>query len=171
MGEVETFAGKGATPQDTEPIQIHTDDYGAVLLRFRGGARGCFYVSQVSPGRKYRVAFEIAGQDRTLAWKSEQCEELWIGRRAEANQLLLRDPSLLSSAAAAGSDYPGGHNEGYPDTFKMCFRNFYRTIASDELSAPSYPTFVDGHRDILLCDAILHSHKSGGWVNVVGAEA
>jgi predicted dehydrogenase len=165
-GEVETFAGKGATAQETESIPIYTEDYGAVLLRFRGGARGCFYVSQISPGRKYRVAFEIAAQHRTLAWNSERCEEMWIGRRAEANRILMRDPSLLSHAASSVSDYPGGHNEGYPDTFKMCFRAFYRAIASGDLSAPSYPTFADGHLDILLCEAIQRSYQTGGWVSV-----
>lgn len=166
QGEVETFTGNVGTPQMTEPISIHTDDYGAVLLRFRGGARGCFYVSQVSPGRKYRVAFEIAGQHRTLSWNSERCEEMWIGHRDEANRVLLRDPSLLSSTARSSSDYPGGHNEGYPDTFKMCFRDFYRAIASGDLTTPSYPTFIDGHRDILLCEAIQRSHQTGSWVNV-----
>ncbi len=165
-GEIATFAGKDAAPVQTDPISIHTDDYGAVLLRLRGGARGCFYVSQVSAGRKYRVAFELAAQHRTLAWNSEQCEQMWIGRRAEANQALIRDPSLLTPAARRFSDYPGGHNEGYPDTFKMCFRDFYSTIASGDLSSPNYPTFIDGHRDILLCEAIRRSYEAGGWVDV-----
>ncbi len=170
-GEVETFAAGAGDAGDTESVAISTDDYGAVLLRFRGGARGCFFVSQVSAGRKYRVAFEIAGQNKTLAWNSERCEEMWIGHRAEANRLMLRDPALLSKAARGASDYPGGHNEGYPDTFKMCFRDFYRAIASGDLSTPTYPTFTDGHRDILLCDAIQRSYQSGGWVNVEGVTA
>ena len=89
---------------------------------------------------------------------------LGIGR--SQNKLLLRDPSLLSAAACSATDYPGGHNEGYPDTFKMCFRDFYRAIASGDLSTPTYPTFVDGHRDILLCDAIQRSYHLGGWVTV-----
>ena len=116
------------------------------------------------------MAFEIAAQNRTLAWNSERCEEMFIGHRAESNQSLLRDPSLLSSAARNATDYPGGHNEGYPDTFKMCFRDFYRAIASGDLSAPSYPTFLDGHRDILLCEAIQRSYQTGGWVNIENIE-
>ena len=167
-GEVDTFTAIGSRPLSTEPITIQTEDYGAVMLRFRGGAHGCFFVSQVSPGRKYRVAFEIAGQERTLAWNSERCEEMWMGRRAEPNQTLMRDPSLLSAAARSASDYPGGHNEGYPDTFKMCFRDFYRTIEHGDLSAPTFPTFADGHRDVLLCEAIRQSHETGGWVQMNG---
>jgi predicted dehydrogenase len=165
--EIETFSNKLATEQNTESVAITTDDYGAVLLRFRGGARGCFFVSQVSPGRKYRVAFEVAGQNRTLAWNSEECENLWVGRRDGPNLALLRDPSLLGETARGISDYPGGHDEGYPDCFKMCFRSFYRYIADGDFSAPKpYPTFEDGHRDNVLCEAFLESKRQGGWVTV-----
>lgn len=178
--ETETFAGADAAVE-TEEIAIETEDYGAVLVRYRGGARGNFFVSQVSPGRKYRVAYEIAGQNRTLAWNSERCEELWIGSRDEVSRTLLRDPALLSHEARAFTDYPAGHAEGYPDSFKMCFRDFYRAIASGDLATPTnpnltdpaltdpavtYPTFVDGLRDMRLADAIARSVRGGGWVAV-----
>jgi predicted dehydrogenase len=167
-GETETFAGARNDPgaTETEEIAIETDDYGAVLIRFRGGARGCFFVSQVSPGRKYRVAYEIAGQNRTLAWNSERCEEFWIGSRDEASRTLLRDPAIMSPMACDASDYPAGHAEGYPDSFKMCFRDFYRAIVSGDLSAPAYPTFVDGLRDMRLTAAIARSMRTGGWAAI-----
>ena len=169
LGEVETFSGKSSDEKltETEDIPITTDDYGCVLIRFAGGARGVVWVSQVSPGRKYRVGFEIAGQNKTLNWNSEECERLWIGRRDGPNELLLRDPSLLSEFALGSTDYPGGHSEGYPDSFKMCFRSFYEYIAANDFTAPpTYPTFVDGHRDILLCEAMVKSYQTGGWVSI-----
>lgn len=165
FGETETFAGAGAAA-GTEEIAVETEDYGAVLVRYRGGARGSFFVSQVSPGRKYRVAYEIAGQNRTLAWNSERCEELWIGSREGASRTLLRDPALLSAEARTVTDYPAGHAEGYPDTFKMCFRDFYQTIASGDLSSPAFPTFDDGLRDMRLTAAIAQSMRGGGWAAV-----
>lgn len=166
-GEVETFTNKLRTEQETEPVPIATDDYGALLLRFRGGARGCLFVSQVSPGRKYCIRFEIAGQERTLFWDSQESENLWVGRRDGPNETFKRDPSLMHGAARAVSDYPGGHNEGYPDTFKMLFRDFYRYIAAGDFAAPRpFPTFEDGDRDIVLMDAVIESRKSGRWVNV-----
>lgn len=165
LGEIETFAGTD-TSAETEEIAIKTDDYGAVLIRYRGGARGCFFVSQVSPGRKYRVAYEIAGQKQTLAWNSERCEELWIGSRDEVSRTLLRDPSLMSPSACEASDYPGGHAEGYPDSFKMCFRDFYRSIASGDLTNPGYPTFKDGLLDMRLTAAIVQSMRTGGWAAI-----
>jgi predicted dehydrogenase len=170
-GEVETFSGKGAARVETEPVEVTTDDYGCVMIRFRGGARGCLWVSQVTAGRKNCLRYEIAGSSKALAWCSESPNELWIGRREEANQLLLRDPSLLSDSAAAHADYPGGHNEGFPDTFKQCFRAFYDYIAAGDFSTPApFPTFADGHREILLCEAILRSHRENRWIQTEGAQ-
>ena len=166
-GEVETFSGKQAKPRATEPVKITTDDYGGVMLRFAGGARGCLWVSQVTAGRKNCLRFEIAGSKQSLAWSSEQPNELWIGHRDRPNESLLRDPALVGDAARKFIHYPGGHNEGFPDTFKQCFRAFYGYIAAGDLRAPpTFPTFADGHREILLCEAILRSHRKGGWVKV-----
>jgi predicted dehydrogenase len=137
------------------------------MLRLRGGARGCLWVSQVTAGRKNCLRFEIAGSKQALAWDSQQPDELWIGHRDQANQILLRDPALVSPAARAAIGYPGGHNEGYADTFKQCFRAFYGYIAAGDFTAPpAFPTFADGHREMVLCEAIFRSHRQGGWVHV-----
>lgn len=166
-GEVDTFSGKEEPVAATEPITVATEDYGCVLLRFRGGARGVLHVSQVTAGRKNCLRFEIAGSKQAIAWNSERPNELWIGHRERPNELLIRDPSLMGSAARQYSDYPGGHNEGFPDTFKQCFRAFYRYIDAGDFSAtPTFPTFVEGHREILLCEAILQSHQQQNWVDV-----
>lgn len=168
-GEVETFSGAGAAPAATEPIAITTEDYGAILLQFRDGARGCLYVSQVTAGRKNCLRFEIAGGRQALAWNSESPNGLWIGHRDRPNESLIRDPSLVGDQARQYIHYPGGHNEGFPDTFKQCFRSFYDYIAAGDFSAvPTYPTFADGHREIVLCEAILRSHRDRGWVSVEG---
>lgn len=164
-GEVETFQSKVST--DTEPVEIATEDYGSILLRFRGGARGCVSVSQVTAGRKNRLQFDIAGARQSLGWNSEKPNELWIGNRDAANQILLRDPSLLTPNARSAADTPGGHNEGYADTFKQCFRAFYEYISKGDLSAaPPFATFADGHREILICEAILKSHMNQCWIPV-----
>ncbi len=166
-GEVETFKGKEQQTVETEPVQITTEDYGCVLLRFRGGARGVLWVSQVTAGRKNCLRYELAGSKCALSWCSEQPNELWIGHRDRPNECLIRDPALVGDAARAAISYPGGHNEGFPDTFKQCFRAFYGYIAAGDFSAPPpFPTFEDGHREIVLCEAILRSHQEGQWVEV-----
>jgi predicted dehydrogenase len=166
-GEVQTYTGKLQAPVQTEPVNITTEDYGAVLFRFQGGGRGSLYVSQVTAGRKNCLRYEISGSKCALGWNSEAPNEMWIGRRGDKNQSLIRDPSLLSDLARHFSTYPGGHNEGFPDAFKGCFRAFYEYIAKGDFSAtPLYPTFADGHHSIVLCDAILKSHREQRWVNV-----
>lgn len=166
-GEVETFSGKQKTKQELESVAIDTEDCGSVLFRFTNGAKGVLWVSQATAGRKNCLRYEISGSKAAYSWNSENPNQLWIGHRNEANEVLMRDPSLLGDMAAGFSNYPGGHNEGFPDAFKQCFRAFYEAIdkklpASDAL----YPTFEEGHMEVLLCEAILASHREEKWVKV-----
>jgi len=172
-GEVQTFKGKEETAKiETEPIAVTTEDFGSILLRLSGDARGCLWVSQVTAGRKNSLRFEISGSKRALSWSSEEPNQLWIGHRERPNENLIRDPALVSDAARRFISYPGGHNEGFPDTFKQCFRAFYGYIQAGHFSAaPTFPTFRDGHREIRVCEAILKSHREERWVELKGEEA
>ena len=166
-GSVETFQSKFGQPSATEEIAIDTEDYGSVLLHFRGGASGCFTVSQVTAGRKNCLRYEIAAARGALAWDSERPNELWQGHRDRANELLVRDPALLEAGVRPFANYPGGHNEGFPDTFKQLFRAVYDYIDCGDLQAPrTFPTFADGHREVVLCEAILRSQGERRWVEV-----
>jgi len=148
-------------------VSVDTEDYGSVLLRFKGGARGVVTVSQVSAGRKNCIRYEIAGSKCAMAWNSESPDELWIGKRGASNALRLRDPSLMDASASAFSNYPAGHVEGYPDTFKQLYRAVYQDIAAKRRSRkPLYATFEEGYRELVLCDAIAESHRTGAWAKV-----
>ena len=83
------------------------------------------------------------------------------------DRFLIRDPALVGPLARGYINYPGGHNEGFPDAFKQCFRSFYNYIAADDYAAqPLFPTFAQGHREVVLCDAILKSHRQQAWVKI-----
>jgi predicted dehydrogenase len=165
---VETFAGKTLRPEDYEDVPIDTEDYGAVMFRMGDRTRGSFTVSQVSAGCKNSYRFEIFGTKAGLAWNGERPDELWIGRRDSPNQVLLKDPSLLATQARAYADLPGGHSEGYDDTFKQVFRRFYQSI-EDPGAEPQYPQFADGLRQLTILEAELASHQRRAWVDVPGA--
>jgi predicted dehydrogenase len=164
---VETFTGKLLTPADYIDQPINTEDYATVLLHYENGVRGALSVSQVSSGRKNRLFYEINGSKSSLVWDSEKPNELWIGHRTEPNQYLMKDPSLLSPEARAVASYPGGHNEGFPDTFKQLYAKVYAYIlAGDYDRVPDFPTFADGHYEMQLCEAIERSARERMWVKV-----
>ena len=164
---LDTFGGKPQAAMEYVEQPIHTEDYATVLLRFKGGARGVFTVSQVSAGRKNRLFYEISCAKSALAWDSERPNELWIGHRERPNEVLLKDPSLLDAEARQYASYPGGHNEGFPDTFKQLYSAVYRYIeAGDQRGEPDFPTFADGQKELLIGDAILQSARGAGWVTL-----
>ncbi len=164
---IETYGGKLQTAVEYEPQTIHTEDYASILLRFKGGARGVVTVSQVSAGRKNRLYYEIDGAKSALSWDSERPNELWVGHRDRPNELLMKDPSLLSEEARQFTSYPGGHNEGFPDTFKQHYLAIYRYIKAGDFTAePDFPTFRDGHYGLVVGEAILKSAREGHWVNL-----
>lgn len=163
----QTFTGKlRSGVSATRKIPVQTEDYGSILLKFSGGQRGALTVSQIAAGRKNCIRFEIAGTKKSLAWNSESPQELWIGDRTAPNALLMTDPSLLSDEVRPFANYPGGHPEGFPDTFKQLYRAVYQDVQAARPSAtPLYATFEDGHREVVLCEAILESHRKPGWVS------
>lgn len=166
QGSVETFQSSSTRKVATLPVAIQTEDYGSILLRFDNGSSGSLTVSQVCAGRKNCLRFDIAGSLASLNWNSEEPNSLGMGYRDRPNETLTRDPSLLHPNARGFADYPGGHAEGFPDSFKQLFRSVYQAIDSGEVGKVPYPTFADGHREVLLCEAVLRSHIERRWVSV-----
>jgi predicted dehydrogenase len=165
-GRVETFQKSGSS-RGFDEIEITTDDYASVLLNFEDGLRGVMTVSQVSAGRKARLWYQVDGSEASLSWDSESPNELWIGHRNEANQVLPKDPGMMDAQARPFAAYPGGHAEGYPDTFVQLFRVFYEYIGAGDFSEPRlFPTFETGHEEMILCDKILASARERRWVSV-----
>ncbi|UCG11447.1 MAG: Gfo/Idh/MocA family oxidoreductase [Deltaproteobacteria bacterium] len=164
---IDTFAGRTLSPADYQDREIKTEDYATIVLHYEGGARGVVTVSQVCAGRKNQLFYEISGAQKAIAWDSERPNELWIGYRDTPNQVFIKDPSLLPEAASQFADYPGGHNEGFPDTFKQLYKAVYRYIQAGDFDATTdFPTFADGHEEMVLAEAIESSARTGSWVDI-----
>jgi predicted dehydrogenase len=161
-GAVETFS---RTTGDYETVAVDSEDFGAVVFRMGDRARGAFTASQVSAGRKNRLSIEIYGSKSGVAWDQERPDELWIGNRNTNNQVIIKDPALLKESARSYADLPGGHSEGYDDTFKQVFRRFYASIENRD-AEPEYPQFADGLRQLNILEAELASHQRHGWMEV-----
>jgi predicted dehydrogenase len=163
---LETYAGKLLSPEDYVDVAIDTEDYATVLFRFESGAHGAMTVNQAAAGRKNRLYFEMDGAEKSVAWDSEAPNAAWIGRRSGANEQLMKDPSLVYPEVRDLISFPGGHNEGFPDTSKQLFREVYQAIAAGNAGTAEFPTFADGWRELALCEAILESKERGAWVKV-----
>jgi predicted dehydrogenase len=164
-GSVETFSGKKASAHDTEDFAVDSDDFGSVLLHLGDRARGAYTVSQMSAGRKNRFFIEIFGTKAGLSWNQEQPDTLWIGHRNEPNQIIIKDGSLFYPEAAKFADLPGGHSEGYDDSHKQVFKNFYARIADPSVPI-DYPTFEDGLHGMILLSKVAESSQKKAWVEV-----
>ena len=146
-------------------VSVTTEDTAQALFEFSGGARGGVLLSQVSAGHKSHLTLEVAGTRRSIAWDLERPEELWIGEREAANQVLRKHPALLAEAARPYARYPGAHWESATDGIRNIIDNFYRQVAGDS-EARDVPTFADGHRVAMVVESILRSDAERRWIRV-----
>ncbi len=166
---VETYAGKMLQEDEYQETSIETEDYASLLLEFDNGAKGSLTVNQVAAGRKNRLLIEIYGSKKSVAWDSERPNELWVGRRDGRNEIILKDPSLVSPDVRPLVDLPGGHNEGYHDTLKQMFKEVYGFIlreGANRGNLPTFPTFWDGYHELQIIDAVVRSARHKQWVDV-----
>ena len=165
-GTREAFAA-ASDSESYEEYKVDTEDFASILLRFENGAKGAFSVSQVSAGHKNGLTLEVNGREASVEWKQERPNEMWIGRKREANGTLLKDPSLLDESIRHYAALPGGHGEAWADAFRNLLRNIYTTIAEGGASWKDFPTFEDGLESNRVVDAITRSaHAGGTWTKI-----
>lgn len=169
LKEVETYTVQELKPEDYEDVKIDTEDHGTVLLKFSGGAKGVLLVCQVCAGRKNMIHFEINGSKRSLEWNGEHPNHMWIGERGKVNGEFIKNPAIMAPDAAKYTGAPSGLGEGYLDTFKSIFSDVYEWIREGEKmneEEVNFPTFLTGHEELSIIDAVLKSHETGTWVDV-----
>jgi predicted dehydrogenase len=169
LGSREAFAAAGS--EETELYTVRVPDLGAALLRLSNGGLASFFTSPLCAGHKNDLRFAIHGAKLSLSWEQEDPNHLWIGRRGQPDQLLSRDPALLTPEAVRYTSLPGGHSEGWPDALKNTLANVLQFIADSRDPATSdgilFPTFADGCRAAAIADALVRSDAAGSvWTDV-----
>lgn len=142
---------------------VKTEDAVALTIEFTGGAIGSLLISQVAPGRKNGLVFEIAGTEESLRFEQENPELLWVGR-SQGSATLHRDGDQLSEQAARLSFLPPGHPQGYQDAFNAFVADAYQAAAGNP--PPGMPTFADGLRAARITHAVMESVRTGTWAEV-----
>jgi predicted dehydrogenase len=164
-GPVQTFT-KVKSTRDWKRYPVETDDFCSILLEWSNAAHGNLAVSQVAAGRKNSIRMEIYGTEGSVSWDSEASNTLQYGSRDTGNAVSHRACPCFAEDIATYTDYPPGHAEGFPDSFKMLYRAVYNDIANGRSKQPLYATAEDGHHEIEVCEAILKSNATKKWVNV-----
>jgi predicted dehydrogenase len=158
------------TARGRHKVRVRSEDLATVLLRFRGGAKGCVAIGQVLPGHKNDLQLEVCGRTASVRWLQERQNELWVGRFGQPSSVIGKDPSILSADAARYAHLPAGHQEGWADAFRNVIADAYQWIrdgARAQARPAALATFADGYRSDLLVEAMLASHAAGGaWRKV-----
>ena len=166
-GTFSRATGRGRRTARARPrrVRIESEDLATVLLRFRGGAKGCVAIGQVLPGHKNDLQLEICGRKASVRWLQERQNELWVGRFGQPSLVVGKDPSILSAQAAPYAHLPAGHQEAWADAFRNVIADAYQWIregARPQARPAALATFADGYRSDLLVEAMLASHAAGG---------
>lgn len=170
INSTQTFAKVLNPAKSYENVEIDTEDFACILLRFDNGAIGNTTISQMYAGEKNKISVLIGGTEMSAHWDSNDINNLIIGRRNEPNLVLTKDPGLLHQESRELASYPGGHAEGFPDAFKQAFKQIYASIENPSI-VKDYATFEDGWRQMLICEKIYESAHTGKWAAIDGEES
>lgn len=142
------------------------DDDGSILLRFKGGASGVLFATQVAAGEENNIRIRVYGENGGLAWQQEDCNSLVVKWLERPNEIYRTAEAYTSSFARHNTRTPGGHPEGYLEAFANLYRNVAECIVADlEGRTPSpesqdYPGITDGVRGMAFIEHAIASGRS-----------
>ncbi len=149
------------------------DDNAHVLLRFKGGARGMLWSSQVAPGNENALRLRVYGDKGGLEWAQEDPNYLWFTPFGEPRQLITRNGAGAGDQAARMSRIPPGHPEGYLEGFANLYAEAAEAIVAHRQGNPPppeviFPTVQDGLKGVQFVDACVRSSaRNAAWVSLV----
>jgi predicted dehydrogenase len=146
------------------------DDNANVLLRFKGGAKGMLWASQVAPGTENNLQLRVFGTKAGLSWRQENPNELMVLPFGQSARRITRGGAGANAAAAAVTRIPAGHPEGYLEGFATLYREVAAAIRAarngDSTDAP-FPRGADGYKGVAFVEATVRSSAAGAaWVEV-----
>ena len=147
------------------------DDNAHMMLRFKGGARGMLWSSQVAPGNENALRLRVYGEKGGLEWCQEDPNYLWYTPFGEPKRLLTRNGAGATDAATAVSRIPGGHPEGYLEGFANIYTEAAHAIrdwsAGAEKAPGHLPGIKAGMAGMRFIDACVRSSKdNAAWVKL-----
>jgi len=149
------------------------DDNAHVMLRFKGGAKGMLWASQVAPGNENALKLRVYGTKGGLEWAQEDPNYLWYTPFGEPKRLITRGGAGAGEAAGRVSRIPPGHPEGYLEGFANIYAEAARAIRAARRKGGKppkgvlFPTIDDGVEGVAFVEACVRSSKkNGAWTSL-----
>ena len=148
------------------------DDNAHVMLRWKGGARGMLWCSQVSPGNENGLKLRVYGTKGGLEFSQEDPNYLWYTPFGEPKRLITRGGAGSGGAAARVSRIPAGHPEGYLEGFATIYNEAAEAIIARRAGKPLpegviFPTVQDGLKGVEFIDACVRSSgRNAAWIDL-----
>jgi predicted dehydrogenase len=148
------------------------DDNDNLLLRFKGGAKGMLWASQVAPGNENGLTLRVYGTKGGISWKQEEPNTLWFAPYGQPPRKIARGGAGSGAAAARVTRVPSGHPEGYLEGFANIYSEVARAIraardGSKLDRAVVFPTVEDGLKGMEFIEAAIKSSAKGSvWVKL-----
>ncbi|MQT14912.1 Gfo/Idh/MocA family protein [Segnochrobactrum spirostomi] len=148
------------------------DDNAHVMLRFKGGAKGLLWCSQVAVGHENGLKVRVYGTKAGLEWTQADPNYLWVTKLGEPKQLVTRGGAGANAAAARVTRIPNGHPEGYLEAFATIYSEAAAAINAAKSGTPldpavTFPTVDDGVKGVAFVTACIESSRqNGAWVKL-----
>ena len=148
------------------------DDNVHVMLRFKGGAKGMIWASQVAPGNENGLKIRVYGTKGGLEWAQEDPNYLWFTPFGEPKRLISRGGAGANAAAARVTRVPPGHPEGYLEGFANIYSEVARAIKARRSGKKTdkdvaFPGIADGIAGMAFIEACVKSSaKNGKWTKL-----
>ncbi len=148
------------------------DDNGHVMLRYKGGAKGMLWCSQVAPGNENCLRLRVYGTKGGLEWAQEDPNYLWFTPLGQPKRLITRGGAGSGPEAARVSRVPPGHPEGYLEGFANIYMEAARAITARKTGTPlpegtTFPGLKEGLEGVAFVDACVRSSaRNAAWVSL-----
>lgn len=148
------------------------DDNGHVLVRFKGGARGMLWCSQVAAGKENALRLRVFGTKAGLEWQQEDPNKLLLTPLGGSTQIITRGSAATSEAARRVTRIPPGHPEAFLEAFANIYSEAAAAIRAHRTGAPLpegviFPDIEDGVEGVAFVDACVRSsRRNAAWVTL-----
>jgi predicted dehydrogenase len=150
------------------------DDSANILLRYKSGAKGMLWASQIAVGNENSLSLRIYGDTGGLEWHHEMPDRLWFTPYGEPKRLITRNGAGAGLAANRVSRVPSGHPEGYLEGFANLYREAADAIiAARDGGKPAadvlFPGIAEGIAGLAFIEAAVQSSRTSSWVEITAS--